>query len=70
MQKIKMYGDNLPTGEKDSVIAEGDPHSSKTRSSPSILSCAGTKTIKEKHKLNSKQISDSAFGAHLSFCQK
>ena len=29
------------------------------------------KTIKkEKHKLDSKQISDSAFGAHLSFCQK
>ena len=25
---------------------------------------------KEKHKLDSKQISDSAFGAHLSFCQK
>ena len=25
---------------------------------------------KEKHKLNSKQIADSAFGAHLSFCQK
>ena len=25
---------------------------------------------KEKHKLDSKLISDSAFGAHLSFCQK
>ena len=25
---------------------------------------------KEKHKLDSKQISDSPFGAHLSFCQK
>ena len=25
---------------------------------------------KEKHKLDSKQIWDSAFGAHLSFCQK
>ena len=25
---------------------------------------------KEKHKLDSKQISDSAFGAHLSFCEK
>ena len=25
---------------------------------------------KEKAKLDSKQISDSAFGAHLSFCQK
>ena len=25
---------------------------------------------KEKHKLDSNQISDSAFGAHLSFCQK
>ena len=25
---------------------------------------------KEKHKLDSKQISDSAFGAHLSFCHK
>ena len=25
---------------------------------------------KEKDKVDSKQISDSAFGAHLSFCQK
>ena len=30
----------------------------------------GGQDYKEKHKLDSKQISDSAFGAHLSFCQK
>ena len=30
----------------------------------------GAQDYKEKHKLDSKQISDSAFGAHLRFCQK